>query len=325
MHSLALDPRLEAELDDVLRQCGALHPYEVAWELEGWGCALPDPLLRAAFLQVWTPTRIAKCSTEEVDAILGTIGIEGAIEAVMGERGTSAWAVSDQWKKALARPVNAHENMVLGLVACAHWARFRADEPSDEMLYDRLVAGELLASQKQWGAACDCFKVFWDSVAGRLPKNLRRATGATGLFRGVLLEAWAERYCLTLVRAASDWPDYMDTGLAFIDAYLLQFPATGGTAGWMLHATKGRFQLQSGRAQEGFTRFEALIREDPTSPAGFRALADAVLACAEPPLAIVKKTVALLIAATHRRVDASGAWELSKCVQQLNTVAASID
>lgn len=322
MGTARLDPRMAAELDGVLERFSGLHPYERAWEIEGWGLAQTDPLLRAAFSQVWTPTRIAKCSSAELETLVRSFGVTDIEGPFAEERGSSSWVVSEKWCAEIEVPLTPHDELFLGLAATMFWSRLRADDPSDEMVYDRLVDGEILAHQSEWGAACDCWGFFWESVRGRMPKNQRRATAVRGLFRGAVIEAWAERYCLALVRASNDSGMDLEPGITFLDEFLTLFPSTGGSAGWALQATKGRFQLKRGRFPEGLARFEALIRENPTSPAPYRALVEALLAAPSPPAAIVTKALGVVVKALQQRVDRDGHWRLSTLVDELNATMA---
>jgi hypothetical protein len=321
MNRLTLDPRLAAELSGVVHRFAALHPYERAWEIEAWGLAQTDPWLRAAFSEVWTPTRIAKASTVDLEALLRDAGVRDIDAPFAAMTGTGAWAVADQWKAQLGRPTTSHEDLFLGLTAAAFWNRLRADTPSDEMVYDRLVDGETLAAEKKWGAACDCWGLFWDSLRERTPKNVRRPANATGLFRATVLEVWVQRYCAALLLATKESPDYVTTGLAFVDEFLACFPLTGGAAGWMLHATKGRFLIQCGRHQEGFVRFEGLLREAPTAPAGYRMLVDAVLSTTTPPAPLVTKSLAALRKAVQMHLDRDARWGLAERLAELEALA----
>lgn len=320
MKSLSLDPRMAAELDVVLARFSQLHPYERAWEVEAWGLAQTDPFLRASFAQVWTPTRIAKCSSAELEETLRAIGVQAIEEPFTMERGSSAWTVSEKWQAGVDRAVTAHEELFMGLAATMFWSRLRADEPSDEMVYDRLVDGEILAGQQKWGAACDCWGFFWESVRGRMPKGQRRASAVKGLFRGAVLEAWAERYCIALVHASKESEEaqvYAERGAAFVDEFLTLFPQTGGTAGWMLHATKGRFQVTRGRIPEGFARFEALVREHPQAPASYRAMLDAFVGVEGLPAATRAKVASMAKKALAQGVDRDGAWGLEELANEL--------
>ena len=313
MSRFDLDPRMAAELDVVLARFAQLHPYERAWEVEAWGLAQTDPLLRASFAQVWTPTRIAKCGSAELEELLRSLGVDAIEEPFTMERGSGAWAVSEKWRSAVGRALSAHEELFLGLAATMFWSRLRADEPSDEMVYDRLVDGEILAAQQKWGAACDCWGFFWESVRGRMPKGQRRASVVKGLFRGAVLEAWAERYCIALVHASRKSEEaqvYADRGAGFVDEFLTLFPQTGGTPGWMLHATKGRFQVLRGRIPEGFARFEALVREHPQAPASYRAMLDAFAAVDDVPAATRAKVASMAKKAIAQGVDRDGTWGL---------------
>jgi hypothetical protein len=312
---------LAAELSGVVHRFAALHPHERAWEIEAWGLAQTDPWLRAAFSVVWTPTRIAKASSADLETLLRDVGVTDIDGPFASLEGTSAFSVADKWKGQLGRPTTSHEELFLGLTAAAFWTRLRADTPSDEMVYDRLVDGETLAAQKLWGAACDCWGFFWDSLNKRTPKHVRKAAGTTGLFRATVLEVWAQRYCAALLLAARESPDYVTIGLAFVDDFLASFPLTGGTAGWMLHATKGRFLIERGRHQEGYMRFEGLLREAPTAPAGYRMLADAVLNTTAAPVPLVTKTVAALRKAVQRSLDRDGRWGLAERLTDLEARA----
>jgi len=320
MSRLALDPRISAELSGVIQRFAALHPYERAWEVEAWGLAQTDPWLRASFLEVWTPTRIAKASSADIELLLRDIGVHEIDAPFATVEGTSAWAVADQWKAQLGRPATVHEDFFLGLAAAAFWNRLRADAPSDEMVYDRLVDGEILAAEKKWGAACDCWSFFWDSLRERTTKHERRAASATGLFRGAVLEVWVQRYCAALLLASMESDEFVRAGLAFVDEYLAYFPLTGGAAAWMLHATKGRFLIQCGRPQEGIARFETLVREAPGAAASYRMLADAVLAVPSAPAPLVAKSVAVLRKALQAHVDRDARWALAERLASLEAL-----
>jgi hypothetical protein len=325
MKPLALDPRLAYELDAFIARLVHLHPYERAWEAQAWGLALTDPLLRAAFAEVWTPSRIAKLGPAELEEMLAELGVREIDEPFAMEKGTGAWAIADKWRAMIDREITAHEEMFLGLAATMFWTKRRAEDPSDEMIYDRLVEGELLAARRQWVPACDCWAFFWDSVRGRMPKTQRRAAGIKGLFRGAVIEAWAERYATALVHASKESDAQVERGLAFIDEYLSLFPATGATAGWVLQAAKGRFQVVRGRYQEGFARFEALVREHPQSPAPYRALLEAFLAAKQPPLAFSNRALAVVRKAIAAGVDADGRWSLADLVERLEAVPEHLD
>jgi hypothetical protein len=320
MKLLALDPRLASELDAVVARFAHLHPYERAWEVQAWGFALTDPQLRAAFSEVWTPSRMVRLSPEELEGMLTELGVPELEEPFVMEKGTSAWAVGEKWRAMLERETSAHEEMFLGLAATMFWTKRRAEEPSDEMIYDRLVEGELLALKGQWVPACDCWAFFWESVRARMPRTHRRAAGLKGLFRGAVIEAWAERYCTALVHGSNESEAQVERGLAFIDEYLSLFPATGGTAGWVLQAAKGRFQIVRGRYQEGFARFEALMRENPQSPAAYRALVEAFLATKHPPMPMLNKALAQVRKAVSAKVDADGAWDLADLLERLEAM-----
>jgi hypothetical protein len=325
MKPLALDPRLATELDAFVARLAHLHPYERAWEVEAWGLALTDPVLRAAFAEVWTPSRIAKLGPAELEAMLTELGVREIEEPFAMEKGTDTWAVAEKWRAMIDRDLSAHEELFLGLAATMCWTKRRAEDPSDEMIYDRLVEGELLAAKKSWGAACDCWAFVWESVRGRMPKTQRRAAGVKGLFRGAVIEAWAERYATALVHASRESDAHVERGLAFIDEYLSLFPGTGGTVGWVLQAAKGHFQIVRGRYQEGFSRFEALVREHPQSPAPYRALVEAFLAAKQPPLAISGRALAVTRKAMAAGVDADGRWSLAACVVRLESVPDNLD
>jgi hypothetical protein len=321
MNRLTLDPRLAAELSGVVHRFAALHPYERAWEIEAWGLAQTDPWLRAAFAEVWTPTRIAKTSSADLELLLRDVGVTDIDAPLASVEGTSAWSVASKWKAQLGRPTTSHEDLFLGLAAVAYWARLRADAPSDEMVYDRLVDGETLAAQKLWGAACDCWGLFWEALSERTPKNVRKPASSTGLFRAAVVEVWVQRYCGALLLAAKESTEYVTSGLAFVDDFLASFPLTGGAAGWMLHATKGRFLIQCGRHQEGYMRFEGLLREAPTAPAVYRLLADAVLATTAPPPPLVTKSLAALRKAMQMNIDREGKWSLAERLADLEALA----
>ncbi len=324
MSALELAPRLLTELDALGARLAQLHPYERAWEVEAWSLAQTDPSIRRACGSLWTPRRMAAVGGAELEAKLRALGLEGLDEAVNSERGTSAWAVGERFSGDLGRPATSHEELFLGLAACVLWKRLRADTPSDEMVYDRLVEGELLAAKKQFREACDLWASFWEVVRGRMPRTQRRASGVKGLFRGGMLEPWAERYCTALVRASTESEVgrvYGERAAGFVDDFITLFPGTAGTPGWVLHATKARFQVLRGRQAEGFARFEALVREAPLAEAPYRALLDAFLAAEDVPEALRGRVVAMAKKALAQGVDRDGVWGLLERVEELRSRA----
>ncbi len=225
----------------------------------------------------WTPRKVAALSTEEILAQLRTLAVDASREAylALAEGQTSAWAISQQWRAAIARPLSRHADDFLGLAACELWKRYCPDRPSIEMLDDQMQEGYRLVREGQWTRACEIWWVVWRTIRSRLRLEMSTTWQAAAVFDGTqCLFNWVQDFALELHNAALAERRYAGIGVQLCEEVLAHFSEEDDLFLKNFRADLGEFHFLAGEQAEGERVLLALIRDQPDRAAGYVRLAD---------------------------------------------------
>ena len=225
----------------------------------------------------WTPRKVAALTTEGIVAQLRTLAVDASRDAylALAEGRTSAWAISEQWLDAIARPLSPHADDFLGLAACELWKRYCPERPSIEMLDDRMQEGYQLASERQGASACDSWWEVWQTIRSRLRPEMNTARRAAVVFDGTQsLFNWVQDFALELHNAAVQERRYARIGVQLCEEVLAHFPGEDELFLINFRADLGEFHFLAGEHTEGERVLLELIRDYPDSAAGYARLAD---------------------------------------------------
>ena len=225
----------------------------------------------------WTPRKVAARSTEEILVQLRTLAVDASCEAylALAEGRTSAWAISEQWRGTIARPLSRHAEDFLGLAACELWRRYCPERPSIEMLDDRMQEGYRLASEGQGAMVCDSWWEIWQTVRSRLRPEMNTAQRAAAVFDGTqCLFNWVQDFAVELHNTALEERRYARIGVQLCEEVLAHFPGEGKLFRNNFRADLGEFHFLAGENAEGERVLLELIRDHPDCAAGYVRLAD---------------------------------------------------
>lgn len=225
----------------------------------------------------WTPRKVAALSTEAILVQLRSLAIEASREAYLALAAdqTSAWALSDHWRAAVAGRLSRHADDFLGLAACELWKRYCPERPSLEMLDDWMQEGYRLAHERQGARACELWWEVWRTIRSRLRPEMNTTWRAAVVFDGrQCLYNWVQDFALELHNAALTEPRYARIGVRLCKEVLAHFP---GEEGWFVtnfRADLGEFHFLAGAPAAGERVLLALIRDHPDRAIGYARLAD---------------------------------------------------
>ena len=225
----------------------------------------------------WTPRKVAALSTEEILAQLRTLAVDASRAAylALAEGQTSAWAISQQWRAAIARRLSLHADDFLGLAACELWKRYSPERPSIEMLDDQMQKGYRLAREGQGARACEIWWDVWQTIRSRLHPEMNTTQLAAVVFDGSqCLFNWVQDFALELHNVALAERRYAGIGVQLCEEVLAHFPGEDDLFLKNFRADLGEFHFLAGKQAEGERVLLELIRDHPDRAAGYARLAD---------------------------------------------------
>lgn len=225
----------------------------------------------------WTPRKVAALSTEDLLAQLRPLAVDASREAylALAEGQTSAWAISEHWRVAIAGQLSRHADDFLGLAACELWKRYCPERPSLEMLDDRMQEGYRLAHEGQGARACEIWRDVWRTIRSRLRPEMSTTRQAAVVFDGSqCLFNWVQDFALELHNAALAERRYAGIGVQLCEEVLAHFPGEDDLFLENFRADLGEFHFLAGAPVEGERVLLELIRNHPDRAAGYARLAD---------------------------------------------------
>lgn len=225
----------------------------------------------------WTTRKLAALSTGEILARLRTLGVDTSRDdyLALAAGQTSAWAISNEWRAAVARRLPRHDDDFLGLAACELWQRYCPERPSIEMLDDQMQEGYQLIQERQWARACDIWWEVWQTIRSRLRPEMTTIGDAEVVFSGTqLLCNWVSAFANELHNTALTERRYAELGMQFCQDMLAHFPGESELFLINFRADLGKFHFLAGEPAEAERVLLELIRDHPDRAAGYVELAD---------------------------------------------------
>ena len=225
----------------------------------------------------YTPRKVAALDTHEILARLRKLDVDASREAylALAEGKNSAWAISDQWRETINRPLSRYAEDFLGLAACELWKRYRPEHPSIEMLDDAMQEGYRLSMQGEGARACDGWWQVWQRIRSRLRPEMGTTHSAAVVFDGTqCLFNWVQDFALELHNAAVAERRYAETGVRFCQEVLAQFRDEDELFMLNFRADLGEFHFLAAQHNDGERVLLELIRDHPERAAGYARLAD---------------------------------------------------
>jgi hypothetical protein len=225
----------------------------------------------------WTPRQVAALGTEDILAQLRPLAVDASRDAYLALAAgqTSAWAISEHWRAAIAGRLSRHADDFLGLAACELWKRYCPERPSLEMLDDRMQEGYRLAREGQGARACEIWWDVWRTIRSRLRPEMSTTRQAAVVFDGSQgLFNWMPDFALELHNAALAERRYAGIGVQLCEEVLAHFPGEDDRFLENFRADLGEFHFLAGAPAEGERVLLELIRDHPDRAAGYARLAD---------------------------------------------------
>ncbi len=207
---------------------------------------------------------LAKLSVQEIQKRLKAHGINASREAFLelAEGRNSAWSISDEWARQAAIPVPRSARDFLGLAACELWKRFCPDRPSMEMLGDGIEQGYALLREGERRKACERWLEVWQIVRSNLEPEMRTIESVGDWLFVLAEEIYSEAF---------EDPSYAVLGARLLEELSVAFPEEDQVD---LRCDRGELLFLAGKAQEGARVLLDLIRDFPTTAAGYVRLSD---------------------------------------------------
>lgn len=214
---------------------------------------------------------------EELVEELARGKINASLSAFMrhAKKHTSAWELSEKWRKKIQRPLNRGDEAFLRLAVCELWKRRLPGRPSIEMIEDWMQEGYTLWMTGHLAHACDRWSETWEAIRPLLRSEMRTTDDADKTLCGTQhIHNWLQDFLLELQNAAIETPRFADTGLALCNAILEQFPddKPATIEGWTQDLAD--FCFLADRREEGERIFENLIRNNPDETSHYVHLAE---------------------------------------------------
>ncbi|MFO1432686.1 MAG: SEC-C metal-binding domain-containing protein [Candidatus Competibacteraceae bacterium] len=225
----------------------------------------------------WTPRKVAALGTETILAQLRALAVDVSREdyLALAAGQTSAWAISQHWREAIAKPLSRHADDFLGLAACELWKRYCPDRPSIEMLDDQMQQGYRLVREGQGTRTCELWWAIWQTICSRLRPEMSTTWQAAAVFDGSqCLFNWVQDFAIELHNAALAEPRYAKIGVQLCEDVLAHFSGEDDLFLKNFCADLGEFHFLAGAQAEGERVLLALIRDYPDCAAGYVRLAD---------------------------------------------------
>jgi len=224
-----------------------------------------------------TPGGVAKLSTEELVARLSKLGVDASHEAYLGyaEARSSAWAIGEQWRATIERPLSRYQEDLIGLGACELWKRYLPQRPSMEMLDDWMAQGYERLWEHDHLGACERWLKVWENLRPRLLPEMRTVEATASVFNGgEYLYNWVQEFSLGLHNGAQDDRRYAEHGRDLCRVVLAQFPDEDALFRINFRADLGDYLYMLGEDEEAERVFLELIDDHPDDPAGYARLAE---------------------------------------------------
>ena len=225
----------------------------------------------------WPPSEVAALETDEIITRLGDLGIACSQQSFLEltEGRTSAWELSEVWRKKVRPRLSGRDDDFIGLAACELWKRYCPDNPSVEMLDDWMQAGYDHMVADRSTAACDRWTEVWQVIGSRLQPDMRDCRAARVVFDGTqLLGNWVQDFVTELYNAAVKEARYADTGIEFCEEILRQFPDEEELFRRNFRGDLGVLYFMAGKAEQGEKVLLELIRDYPDHATGYAFLSD---------------------------------------------------
>jgi hypothetical protein len=270
----------------------------------------------------WTPQKVAALDTEAILAKLRALDVDASREAYLAvaEHRTSAWTISDRWRKDITKPLSRYDDDFLGLAACELWKRYCPERPSIEMLDDQMQEGYRLEGDGQRARACETWWEVWQTIRSRLRPEMATTKLAAPVFTGgQFLFNWVQDFALELSNAALKERRYAAIGIQLCKEILAQFPGEDDLFQTNFRSDLGEFHFLAGENAEGERVFLELIRDHPDRAAGYVRLADLFAYGPTPDSEPVdrQRAVELLEQALARPVSDAADYDLAKRLAEL--------
>jgi hypothetical protein len=272
---------------------------------------------------VWTPPRVERLSTREIEARLSQLGIHTSPEGFVGATRPGGSAVAyarEAWLAALPPESDVHARDFACLAACELWKRWRPDTASQEMLLEVELLSAIAAERGNSAKGIECGFRLWSLLRPLLTPAMRTTEAAELLFGegppGALFN-WASDFSMAAMNAALDDKEAGRRGAEVLAEVLAQFPDE--PEGWRLPLVCDRARLlyETGAREDS----ERLLREQiaayPDQAGAYVTLADLWASRASDDLDPVRRALALLEEATAKPVVDAKDWDLEARVQAL--------
>jgi hypothetical protein len=193
-------------------------------------------------------------------------GINASYSAFMrrAKKHTSAWELSEDWRKNLKLTMHPHDDALWRLSLCKLWRLRLPNRPSIEMIEDWMQDGYTLWMNDHLARACDRWRETWEAIRPLLRSAIRSTDDADKLLHGTQhIHDWLQDFLLELQNAAIEEPRFAVTGIELCNCLLVQFPGDSPASieGW--NQDLADFYFLADRPEEGERIFENLIRDNP--------------------------------------------------------------
>lgn len=233
--------------------------------------------LRERLAALWTPTKVAALSTEEICTLLASWGVTVDRESFVAlARGRErAWAIAEEIWLPPARERGEVPDNLLGLAAVELWKRWIPERPGRDVLGSWVAEGYRLLEHDR-NAACEHWLRTWDTLRWRLGLRPTLAAAREMVDGGPELTRWLLDLGWELCVAVAGSPALGPRAVAYLEATArLQLPQ--GEA-WVRHCLRTDLAdvlFHIGRREEGERVHRTLIR-GPGSALERRRLAEAL-------------------------------------------------
>lgn len=268
--------------------------------------------------EIVLPGTVARLRTDEICRRLTALGVDPSparfLELAAGR--TSAWDVSDVWRREIGRKLPKPDADFIGLAACELWKRYCPERPSVEMLDDWMEEGYAHFEHDD-REACRIWWKVWEVLRPRLTPAMRTTAAARAVFDGSqCLFNWTQDFSLAFQNASRDGEkEQAELGIRYLSELIAQFRDEDGHYLVNVRADLGELYFRAGRGAEGERVVRDLVRDFPDEATGYVRLADALLERGEPGDAA--EALSVLDAAKARPVEDLAGWDLDPRIDAL--------
>ena len=215
---------------------------------------------------------IDKLDEQELVEVLARTKINASFSAFMrrAKKHTSAWELSEEWRRKLNVTLNRADDAFLRLAVCKLWRLRLPNRPSVEMIDDCMQEGYTLCMTGHTARGCDRWTALWHAIRPLLTSHMRNTDTADKLLHGTQhIHDWLQDFLLELQNAAIEEPRFADTAIALINQVLEQFPDEPDLTIQNWRGDLGTSYYLIDRFEEGERVFQNLIRDFPDHAEGY--------------------------------------------------------